>query len=279
MGNLAARDFISDLLRSSYRVVTVALVILFLMFSSTLQAQVSILKVEASATHVTIDPFNNLYLITSGNEYVKYDKTGKLVDAYSDLQLDAYSEISSDHPFKSMVYYPQYNLIRVFGNKLQVLAELNLSGAGFGEITAVAPTEGYQSFWIFDATSQKLVRISQNYDLIYEGSDLTPVLNEVVFPQKIKEREGWLYVYDIDKGLYIFDNFGAFSKKLNVIGASSFSIFKDRIYFTKEGQVYEVDPYTNTTLPIKLELEGEIMTMAFRQIILKKGNVIEVIRF
>jgi len=279
MENSTEQSLISGLIsRSKYFFVT-ALMLVFMQTSQHVHAQESVLTIEAKAHNVSIDPFNNLYLLTEDNEYVKYDKRGKIMESYTDLQLNEASYLSSDHPFKSMVYYPQYELIRVFGNKLQVLAELNLSAAGFGEITAVAPSTGYQSFWLFDATAQKLIRISQNYSVEYDGTDLTSILDEVIFPEVIKEREGWLYVYDKENGLYIFDSFGAFSRKLNVLGANSFSVFKSRLFFTKDGNVFEVDPYTAGKLPLKIQLDGEILSMAFRQIILSKGNTIEVIRF
>lgn len=239
----------------------------------------TILRIEEPALQVSIDPFTNLYILREGREFVKYDRDGREEASYTDIQLSEFSEISSDHPFKSMIYYPEFDLIRVFGNKLQVLAELDLTLFRFGEITAIAPSTGYQSFWVFDATAQRLIRINQQYEIADPGADIIPYTGEPIFPTIIKEREGWVYVYDPERGMYIFDSFGTYSKHLNMTGATSFSVFKDRLFFIADGELYEMDLLANVPVKWNVKLDGNILTMTFRQIVLQRNKGLEVIRF
>jgi hypothetical protein len=257
----------------------IALLLALPAFSAGQDGYTPSISIEENARQVSIDPFGNLYLLRQEREFVKYNRDGKQEASHTDLQLSELSEISSDHPFKAMIYYPEYELIRVFGNKLQMLAELKLTLYGFGEVTAVGPSTGYQAFWVFDATAQKLIRINQSYEIVDQGSDLIPVLAENIFPTMIKEREGWVYVYDPERGLYIFDNFGAFSRKLNITGARSFSIFNERIFYISGRQLFEFDRFTNSPIRLDVELDGEIMGMTFRQIAVSKNGTIELVRF
>ena len=287
MANLMVRHFDSKHIKTSSLSTPVIIGVVFSMLVAAvlslpvagLQAQETIMTIEEDARQISLDPFSNLYLLTGNKELRKYDRSGKLEATYSDLELSDLSLISSDHPFKSLIYYPEYDLIRVFGNKLQVLAELNLTLFGIGEITCVAPSTGYQSFWIFDATGQKLMRINQQYDIVDQGSDLIPIIGETIFPTIIKEREGWVYVYDPDKGIFIFDNFGAFSKKLPIVGAESFSVFKDRLFFISKGRLFEVDTFSGNQKATEFSVDGKILGMTFRQIVVKTESAIEVKRF
>lgn len=277
---MTARDCNSGLFRTGRTALSaLAALLLWLCPVSGLRAQETVTEVTVDARQATIDPFGNLYVLTSRGEFRKYDKRGREEAQYSDLQFSDFSEISAGHAFKSMVYYPEYDLIRLFGNKLQLLGELNLSSGGYGEITAVAPATGMQGFWLFDATAQRLVRLSQTGQVEFSGSGLLPVLGVSIFPAIMKEREGWLYVYDPDNGLYVFDNFGAFSRHYPVLGARAFSVFNDRIFYAVNGQVNELEKLTGKSRPVDLKIAGNILNMAFRQIVVQDGGKIKVLKF
>ena len=242
-------------------------------------AQSDSISIEESVQQVSLDPFANLYLLTTNNEFKKYNEKGVFQQSYSDLKLSDLSEISSDHPFKSMIYYPEYDLIRVFGNKLQILAELNLSQYGFGEITAVAPSTGYQSFWLFDATNQQLVKINQQYGIEIKSDELSRFTQHPFFPKIIKEREGWIYTYDADNGLFIFDSFGTFSAHIEIKDAYTFSVFNQKIFIYKEEGLYEVEPILQTIKPLEVKVDGKILELAFRKIVVEKNGVLKIVKF
>ncbi len=257
---------------------SVAAVVLALFFSTPLLAQTDTLTIQQKVQQVSVDPFSNIYLLTDNFEFQKYNSKGVLEYKYSDLQLSELSKIASDHTFKSMIYYPEYGFIRVFGNRLQQLAEINLNNLGYGEVTAVAPSIGFQSFWVFDATDQKLVRINQN-GMVELESELQNILDEPFFPDIIKEREGWVYAYDDEKGLYIFDNTGIFSKIIPITDANSFSVLDGKIFISKAGKIYQVETYLKTLQPINVSIEGEIIALAFRQMIIQNKGFLQLVKF
>ncbi len=254
--------------------------VLFLIGSlaNSLIAQEPVISIKDVAIQVSIDPFSNVYLIDENLEYKRYNGDGEFEWNYTDLELSEFSEISSNHPFKSMIYYPEYELIRVFGNKLQMLAELNLTNFGLGEVTAVGPSLGYQSFWIFDATTQQLSKIKQNYEVEIDGVDLTPILDQQIFPSIIKEREGWVYVYDKETGLYIFDNFGTYSTMIPITNIISFSVFKERIFYSKDNKLFEALKLTKESVELDVEV-GKVLDMAFRKLLVGTEKGIDIYQF
>jgi len=243
-----------------------------------MKAQQDTVVIKQDVQQVSLDPLSNIYLITKDFEFRKYNSKGVLEYFYSDLQLTERSKISSNHAFKSMIYYPEYGFIRVFGNRVQLLAELNLNNFNFGEITAVAPSIGYQSFWIFDATDQKLIKINQNAQ-VEKDSKLLNILDEPFFPTMMLEYEGWIYAYDLNKGLYIFDNSGIFSKFIPVTDVSSFSVFNGNIFVSKGGQLYQLDTYLKTITPLNIQIDGKIIHLSFRKMVVKKDGFIKILKF
>lgn len=253
--------------------------ILFLGISLTVTAQELLLELEVEASQVSVDPFNNIYVLTADREYRKYDSKGNLVHRYNDLELNVNSGLSSDHAFKSVVYYPNFELIRVFGNRLQVLAELDLKNYNIGEVTAIGPTTGYQTFWIFDGTAQELVQIDQQNDVVNQSGDLTNLLDEPIFPTLIKERSGWLYVYDPERGLFIFDAFGTFDRRLDIPGALSFSVFNGRIFYYSDKGLFELDRFSNASKRLEFKPAGKLVHMAFRKMVVQEGNTLRIWQF
>ncbi len=254
--------------------------LLILIFGqSTITAQGDSISFKEGVQQANIDRFANLYLLTNNFEFKKYNEKGQFQESYSDLELSEESKISSDHPFKSMLFYPEYDLIRVLGNKLQVIAELNLTQYGFGEVTAAAPSIGYQSFWIFDATNQQLVKINQQYAVEFKSDELTNYTKTPFFPKIIKEREGWVYAYDPDFGFFIFDSFGTFSTQIEIDGANSFSVFNQKLYLSKQGELFEIEPNLKIIKPISIAIEGEILDLSFRKMVVEKDNTLRIVKF
>lgn len=238
-----------------------------------------VMDVAVQAIHASVDPMGNVYVLTKDHEFLKFGQDGKQEFSHTDLELGDQSKILADHAFKAMIYYPEYMLIRVFGNKLQELAELNLSSAGFGEVTTIGPSPGYQAFWIFDATRQRLIKLDQQYQVKFEGADLRNTIGESIFPSILKERDNWLYVYDKARGLYIFDNFGTILKKIAFTNATSFSVFQDRIFFVKDGDIYEADRNLGQVTPLNVHVEGKILNLQFRRVIIQDGARLRVVKF
>ncbi|MEZ5009380.1 MAG: hypothetical protein R2753_14650 [Chitinophagales bacterium] len=259
--------------------IVLTLVALICLQTIHLQAQPDSIFIKDGIQQVTIDPFSNTYLLTKNFELKKYNSKGIFEESYSDLQLSELSKIASDHPFKCIIYYSEYDLIRVLGNRLQVIAELNLSRFGFGEITAIAPSIGYQSFWIFDATSQQLFKINQQYEVEIKSNDFTMFTKARFFPTIMKEREGWLYAYDPKNGLFIFDNFGTYSTQIDIKGGTNFSVFNGKIFISKADGLYEIDPVLKSITLLPIKQIGKVMELSFRKMMVENNGYLKLVKF
>lgn len=253
--------------------------LLLLLCSVATFAQQDSIVIQENVQELSVDPFSNIYVITDQNEFKKYNNKGEFEYTHSDLELSETSELATDHAFKSMIYYPDFELIRVFGNRLQLLAELNLTEFTVGEITAAAPSVGYQSFWVFDATAQRLLKINQQYQTEIEGDELSAFTQTPFFPTIIKEREGWVYAYDPENGFFVFDIFGTFSTFIEVKEGENFSVFNDFIYLYKGSNIIEIDTKLKLEKELETTIEGDVLDMAYRKIVVANGDKIEVLEF
>jgi hypothetical protein len=85
------------------------------------------------------------------------------------------------------------------------------------------------NIWLFDAYENKLKKISEDGTVLLETPDFRTLFAGAIAPQQILDQNGMVYVYDPQTGLYLFDYYGAFKKKLPITGWQSLAIWKNYI--------------------------------------------------
>jgi hypothetical protein len=68
------------------------------------------------------------------------------------------------------------------------------------------------------------------------------VFNETLAPSTIFDAAGFVYLYDADKGLYIFDYYGALKNRIALIGWTSVQAIGKKIIGLKNGKVMVYTP-------------------------------------
>ena len=68
-----------------------------------------------------------------------------------------------------------------------------------------------------------------------ETTDLRQVLTRVPSPQKIIDRDGFVYLCDVDNGIYIFDYYGTLKNELALTGIRDLQVINKTILGRKNG--------------------------------------------
>jgi hypothetical protein len=181
-------------------------------------------------TSFTVDNLGELYLINSSNQLKKLDEKGDSIGVFN--QVTKYGKLSyveATNPWKTILYYQNFSTIVLLDKYLNVLTSINLRKQNIFRAKAVT-TSYDNNIWVFDEQENKLKKIDDAGKLLFETVDFRLLFDSVPSPVQIIDKDGFVYLYDPLKGLYIFDYYGSFKNKLAFRGWKDFTIVEKNIY-------------------------------------------------
>jgi len=192
-------------------------------------------KIEYPISSFTVDNLGELFIINTDNQLKKYDEKGdsigvfNLVTTYGNL-----SYVEAQNPWKSILFYKNYSTIVLLDKYLNVISDINLRNQNIFQVNAVT-TSYDNNIWLYDEQDNKLKKIDDGGNEIFETIDFRLLFDSVPSPQKIIDNDGFVYLYDPEKGLYIFDYYGSFKSKLPFLHWTDITIIDKQVYgFDKE---------------------------------------------
>lgn len=209
-------------------------------------------KVEATkADKIFTDTEGNLYVLQDV-ALKKFASSGEPLYTYTNFQASTITSIDVSNPLKIMLFYKETGNIIFLDQHLAPISEkMNLFDQGYFNIVAAAySTAGY--LWLFDAAANDLIqldlhfnekaRIHQNFQL--ESTDIAL--------QEIAEKQ--LVLTAANDGIYFFDAFGTFLKRLPISSATVCQITSDEIRYLKDHclHCYQYQNLTEKTYHIGL---------------------------
>lgn len=180
--------------------------------------------IKVEATHFVLDNLTNLYLITPTDGLKKYNAAGDSVGVYNNVKnFGRLYSIDVSNPLKLLLFYKDFSTIVLLDRQLSVRASLDLRKRNILQATAASVSYD-NNIWLFDGIENKLKRIDEEGKLLWETVDFRMIFNEVVLPEQIVDRDGAVYLYDSNNGVYIFDHYGTFKKKYPIKGWKNLTI-------------------------------------------------------
>lgn len=73
-------------------------------------------------------------------------------------------------------------------------------------ITCVGTSYDNNYLWLFDAGSQRLIKLDKDHTPIFTSNTLSMLIGKKINPRQIVESGIMLYLVDPRNGIYIFDN-------------------------------------------------------------------------
>lgn len=189
----------------------VACILLFFFVTVTLCAQDNVMVLEKmTGTQLDVDANLNLYLV-NGSKLSKLDGKGRFLRSFDDSFLGDITSIDVDNPMKIMVFYRESGKIIFLDDRLSpVMEPLDLFSHGYASVTLAAYSTD-NLIWLYDAASHELICIdfyckekSRNR---LNFSDFEPT-------QLLARYERSLLMNNPDDGMYLFDAFGTFLKRI-----------------------------------------------------------------
>jgi hypothetical protein len=234
-------------------------------------------KIEYPVASFTVDNLGELYLINTDNQLKKINEKGDSVGVFNQVtKYGRLSYVEAQNPWKALLFYQNFSTIVLLDKYLNVLGSINLRDRNIFRVKAVT-TSYDNNIWLFDEQDNKLKKIDDNGKLLSETVDFRLLFDSVPTPQKIVDRDGVVYLYDPQKGIYLFDYYGSFKSKLSFLHWTDFAVIGKNIYgFDKENLYKYTSPFPDINkykLPVALQNNNSIKLSNHKIYVLKDGKM------
>ncbi len=200
----------------------------------------------------TVDNLGNYYLLSKNNQLKKINANGDSLGVFNDVRRygKLYS-IDATNPLKVLLYYKTFSTVVVLDRFLNVVNTIDLRKQNIFQVKAIAQSYD-NNIWLYDEQNNKLKKIGEDGKVLSETVDFRIIFDETPSPTQIFNQDGFVYLYDPEKGIYVFDIYGSFKTKISYLGLTDLSIFGKTIVGLEKQQMVA---YTTGTLTAnKLQL-------------------------
>lgn len=205
-----------------------------------------------------VDILGNLYLVTSSNQLKKLDTNGDSAAIFNDIKkYGTLTQIDVSNPLRPLLYYQSFSTALMLDRFLSLRNSINFRRQNIFTVKTLA-TSYDNNIWIFDEQDFKLKKIDAEGKLLQETSDWRMLFAEVPLPSTIIDSEGFVYLYDEDKGFYIFDYYGSLKNNLPFLHWKQVAISGNKIYGFSNNQLfaYELQSLNLKTYQLPAEISG-----------------------
>lgn len=232
---------------------------------------------NGKAKSFSADNLGNVYVLTAGGLLIKYNDNGDSLNVFNDVRrYGNISALDATNPMKLLLYYKDFSTIVMLDRYLNRINLIDLRK--FGVFQAKAVGLAYDNnIWVFDEQSAKLKKIDETGRLLSETADLRQVLETSPSPDKIIDRDGFVYVYDIVNGLFIFDYYGTLKNSIVLKGLRDLQITGKMITGRRNQEIITYIPgsleLVEVPLPATIQQSEKIYISQSGIFVLDEGGV------
>ena len=197
--------------------------------------------IKGNYTDFNVDNLDNLYLITSGNQLKKIRSNGDSVGIFNDVKrYGTVSSIDVTNPLKILLYYKNFATVVVLDRFLNIRNTINFRKKNIFSVQTIA-TSYDNNIWLFDEQDYKLKKIDEEGKQLQESTDFRMLFDSVPSPTQLTDKENFIYLYDAEKGFYIFDYYGSFKNRLPFSGWNNVAVSEKNMYGFKNNTLYSYE--------------------------------------
>ncbi|HEU0112245.1 MAG TPA: hypothetical protein VFQ73_15330 [Flavisolibacter sp.] len=209
---------------------------------------------QGDVADAMMDHLDNLYIISSTGQIRKYNANGDSTGMYNQVRnFGKLTSLDVSNPLTPLLFYKDFSSVVVLDRFLSNRLTLDLRKYNILQPGAVGLSYD-NNIWVFDEWDNKLKKIDEQGNQQLETPDFRTIFEETIRPQKIINDNGFVYLTDTAKGVYVFDNYGAFKKRIQLNTWESISVKENYLIQTRPGElsVYNTNTYTD----VKKRLPG-----------------------
>jgi hypothetical protein len=203
-----------------------------------------------------VDNLGNLFLLTPDNQLKKYSAAGDSLGVFNDVRrYGKIAYIDATNPLKILLFYQEFGTIVMLDRFLNNIGSIDLRQLGFYQVTCIGLAYD-NNIWVYDALAGQLNKISGDGTLINQTNDIRQFTDSVPDPVLLTDQGGLVYLFDPQKGAFVFDHYGGFQKLIPLKNWRHFSVinktllgwngreflkYEDKSMFTEEKKQIPAD--------------------------------------
>ena len=194
--------------------------------------------IKGNFTYFNVDNLDNIYLINKSNQLKKLNAKGDSIAVFNDVKRYGNPDyVDVTNPLKSLLYYKNYSTVVVLDRLLTVRNNINLRKQNIFYVNTV--TLSYDNYiWLFDEEDFRLKKVDEEGKVLQSTIDWRMLFDTVPAPEKIIDRDNYVYLYDPTKGFYIFDYYGGFKNRLAFLNWTNVEVNGSTVYGFGENKLY-----------------------------------------
>lgn len=153
--------------------------------------------------------------MTDRNDQIKkINYQGDSISVFSDVKRygDIYS-LDVTNPLNIIVFYRDFATILFLDRFLNNINKIDLRKNGIMQCKAVAYSFD-NKIWVYDQQDSRLEKINTVGTKEMSTDDFRVLFDDFINPTSIVDNEQLVYLYDPEKGFYLFDHYGGFVRNL-----------------------------------------------------------------
>ena len=204
-------------------------------------------EIQGDFTYFNVDNLDNIYLVNSSNQLKKLTSNGDSVGIFNDVR--KYGKLFSidvTNPLKLLLYYQNFSTVVVLDRFLNIRNVINLRRQNIFNVKTIASSYD-NNIWLFDEGDAKLKKIDDNGEVLTETVDCRLLFDTVPSPTQIIDQDGFVNLYDPEKGFFIFDIYGALKSKTAFLHWKNVEVINKNLYGFSDNILYQYLPGTLQT--------------------------------
>lgn len=233
--------------------------------------------IPGAYTYLDVDVLGNIYLITEKNQLKKIKPNGDSLAVFNDVKKYGNpTMLDVSNPLKILVYYKNFSTVVILDRLLALRNTINFRNQNIFKVKTLA--NSYDNIiWIFDEQNLALKKINDEGNVLSETLDLRQLFDSVPSPTQIIDKNNFVYLYDEDKGFYIFDYYGSFKNNLPFLKWKHIAVYNNKLmgFIGDTFYSYEINSFNlkSYTLPNIFKDYIDIKSMNGKIYLLKKEGV------
>ena len=194
-------------------------------------------KIPGNYIYLNVDVLDNIYLINNGNRLIKLNSNGDSLAVFNDVKKYGNPTLLDvSNPLKILLYYKPFSTVVILDRLLIMRNTINLRKQQIFSVQAIA-TSYDNNIWIFDEQDFKLKKVDEDGKLLQESTDMRSFLDTVPSPTQLIDNDNFVYLYDENKGFYLFDYYGALKNNLPFLHWQNPAIARNKMYGFSENML------------------------------------------
>ncbi len=198
--------------------------------------------IKVNGTQLYTDAIENYY-VASQNSICKTSSQNSAKFVYSLKRSGTITSIDAGDPMRVLVFYKDLSLITFLDNFMAEESSISLMDFGLDQAETACKALN-NGIWVYDIKQDKLVKISATLNIDIEILNIQRIIGENFNPTQMIERNNGLYLNDPTKGIFVFDNYGAFLRKIPEPNISKFNVLDGILSFLRNNEIFFLNTET-----------------------------------